>query len=289
MPPRGNPSRPNPILGLFKDMIHYGLEAFGRYYSSYRGIVFDNADPLNLQRVQLLIPEIAADHPLQYWAIPKGVFSGPGYGSQVIPQKGDVVWVEFEGGHPEVPIYSLGHFGNDEIPTNRSGLKDPNCYWFMTPYGHIIRVNDTEKYISIETAKGHFIDLRDEEKILQLKTTDGHEVILNDKDNLIKITHKGGQYTEINDTAISLVSDKKISSGSLNTSAQKAMLGDITKDLLSQIKAYLELLTLSLTQDSVTLTPYAPNTILAIPDFTQRVALITEKLEEILSSKNTLD
>lgn len=144
-------TRRNPILSILKDMMYLGLETFGRYYSSYRAFVVSNDDPLKIQRVQLQIPQIGGQDTYEYWAIPKGVFSGEGYGMQIIPQVGELVWAEFENGHPEVPIYSLGHFGNKEIPTDDTDLVDPNCYWFKTPYGHTIKINDTKKTISINT------------------------------------------------------------------------------------------------------------------------------------------
>lgn len=247
----GSPSRINPFIALIKDMLQYGLEKFGRYYSTYRGFVADNKDPDNCGRLKLIIPEVGGDTPFEYWAHAKNVFSGPKYGVQLIPQKGDVVWVEFEQGHPEVPIWSHGYFGLNEPPTDDEDLKDVNCYWFITPGGHKIKVNDTKSYIHIQ--------------------------------------HKGGQTVVITDTSISLVSDKKISLGSKDVSAQAAMLGDTTKELLTQIKGYLDNLKTGLTLDATTLAPYAPNTLAFLPDLTERVADITVKLEKILSTKTTLD
>lgn len=139
----------NPIVAFLKDIMYHGLETMGRYYSSYRGFVVDNADPLNLQRVRLIIPEIGGSNQYQYWAHAKNAFNGTGYGTQMIPQKGELVWVEFERGHPEVPIYSLGHMGNGDIPTNDSELIDPNCYWLITPGGMKVKLNDTKKTLTI--------------------------------------------------------------------------------------------------------------------------------------------
>lgn len=232
-------------------MFMYGLEVFGRYYSSYRGFVYDINDPDGCGRIKLIIPEVGGDTPYEYWAHPKGVFSGKGYGMQIIPQKGDLVWVEFEGGHPEVPMWSLGYFGTNEPPTDDGDLKDPNCYWFKTPKGHIIKVNDTKSYIHIQ--------------------------------------HKGGQTVVITDQSISLVSDEKISLGTKDGSAEAAMLGNTTKKLLTNVKGYLDNLSQKLLLDSATLTPYAPQTIAILPDLIERVVEITADLEKILSTKNSLD
>lgn len=146
----------NPLVSALKDMVYFGMETFGRYYSCYRAFVSSNEDPLILQRLQLVIPEIGGSTPYTYWAIPKGVFSGVGYGAQIVPRRGDLVWVEFERGHPDAPIYSLGHFGHDEIPVDDPDLADVNCIWLKSPYGHLIKINDTKKYISISTNGAEF-------------------------------------------------------------------------------------------------------------------------------------
>lgn len=147
----------NPIIAIIKDMLYFGFETFGRYYSTYRAFVYSNADPSNLQRLQLIIPEVGGTDVYTYWAFPKGVFNGTGYGMQCIPQKGELVWVEFERGHPEVPIWSHGHFGNGEMPTNNPDLIDPKCFWFITPGGATVILNDTKKYISISYNGATFI------------------------------------------------------------------------------------------------------------------------------------
>jgi len=141
----------NPFIAILKDMVYHGLETYGRYYSCYRGFVFDNVDPLNNHRVRLVIPEVGGNTPYQYWAHPKGQFSGEGYGMQLIPQKGDLVWVEFERGHPDCPLYSHGYRGNGELPTDDPDLANVNCYWFRSPYGHTVKIDDTKKSITIQT------------------------------------------------------------------------------------------------------------------------------------------
>lgn len=183
------------VSSLVKTIVYSGLEIFGRYYSSYRAFVFDNNDPKGLQRLKLIIPQISGNQSYNYWAYPKGVFFGPKYGSQVLPQKGDVVWVEFESGVPEVPIWSHGHPGKDEYP-DETDLQDVNCYWFKTPKGNLIKLYDTK--------------------------------------NLVHIENVSGDYFEENENGHSLVTDKNISLGTLNKSKEPAMLGDTAMDLLNE-------------------------------------------------------
>ena len=153
-------ARKNPIISLFKDLVNLGLESFGKYYSIYRGYVYDRNDPLNLGRVQLVIPQVTGNAPYKYWAMPINVFSGKNYGSQVLPNKGDLVWVQFEGGHPEVPIWSHGHFGKGEIP-NDPDLQDKNSYWFLSPKGNLVILNDTKNYIKVKSLLGDRLELNE--------------------------------------------------------------------------------------------------------------------------------
>jgi len=242
------------IVRFIKEVVYTGLEAFGRYYSSYRGVVGDNKDPLHLGRVKLIIPEITMGELYDYWAFPKGVFSGQNYGSQMIPKIGDMVWVEFEQGFAERPIYSLGHFGSGEPPSDKD-LNDVNNYWFKTPQGITVQLNDTKKSINIKTP--------------------------------------AGDYIEINDKGISLVTDKNISLGKLNKSSEPVLLGNKTEESLNQIYSILNDLTKTLAQDLATSAnqPFLTKATLTtqIPKLISAVANLKQSLLKIKSKKVTTE
>ena len=81
-----------------------GLEGIGRFYSTYRGIVINNEDPLKLNRLQIEVPDITQT---LVWAYPKGqpgpLQSGAKY---LTPEINDVVFVEFQSGDPNYPLWS---------------------------------------------------------------------------------------------------------------------------------------------------------------------------------------
>lgn len=143
------------------NLIHWGFERYGKYYSVYRAVVTDNQDPSNQGRLRLYIPQVHGnDTTSDYWAYPKGVFSGKGYGIHIIPKVADTVWVEFEQGDPSVPVWSLGHFGiNEIIEPNLANTKN---YWFRTPGGHLIQIDDNLNSVSIAHSRGHSISLNEE-------------------------------------------------------------------------------------------------------------------------------
>lgn len=141
----------NPIIEFLKYIKLYGMEKMGRYYSSYRAFVIDNEDPDGLSRLILRIPDLTGININQKWAWPKGQFAGKDYGSQIIPQKGDLVWCQFEFGDPKRPIWENGYFAKGEKP---EALKDIQNYWFKTPSGHLIELDDKNKELRITTVNG---------------------------------------------------------------------------------------------------------------------------------------
>jgi len=242
----------NPAFEIIKALVNHGLENVGLYYSTYRAFVYSNEDPENLQRLQLIIPQVSGNQFYSYWAFPKGVFYGEGFGMQVLPQRGDTVWVEFEGGKPEIPIWMHGHPARKEMPKDDEDLADKNCYWFVTPSGHKIKINDTK--------------------------------------NIIHIFHKDGQSVELNEKSISLVSEVAISLGTLDGSKSKGVLGDELKDLLTDINSILKQMHGAMVKDLAIYTARGfSNTVTMIPKITPDVETLTSKLDLILSKLVTLD
>lgn len=75
-----------------------------RYYGKYRGKVWNNLDEEALGRIQVTCPAVTG---LDLgWAMPCTPYAGPGVGFYAIPPIGANVWVEFEGGDPNYPIWS---------------------------------------------------------------------------------------------------------------------------------------------------------------------------------------
>lgn len=76
-----------------------------RYYGKYRGKVENNIDPMQLGRIQVSAPAVLGDGTLS-WAMPCTPYAGSGVGFFAIPPVGANVWVEFEGGDPDYPIWA---------------------------------------------------------------------------------------------------------------------------------------------------------------------------------------
>ncbi len=86
-----------------------------RFYGKYRGKVKNNTDPLMLGRVQVEVPAVLGDGRMS-WAMPCAPYAGSGVGFFFIPPVDANVWVEFEGGDLDYPIYSGGFWGVGQVP-----------------------------------------------------------------------------------------------------------------------------------------------------------------------------
>jgi len=85
------------------------------YFGKYRGKVENNLDPMMLGRVQVSVPAVLGEGTLS-WAMPCVPYAGSGVGFFMIPPVDANVWVEFEGGDIDYPIWSGCFWGIGEVP-----------------------------------------------------------------------------------------------------------------------------------------------------------------------------
>jgi uncharacterized protein involved in type VI secretion and phage assembly len=92
------------------------VSAVQKYYGKYRGTVINNVDPMRKARIQVEVPDVLALVPSS-WAMPCVPFAGIQAGVFVVPAIGAGVWVEFEQGDSNYPIWVGGYWGEvAEVP-----------------------------------------------------------------------------------------------------------------------------------------------------------------------------
>lgn len=177
-----------------------GLEGLGRFYSTYRGVVIDNEDPEKCQRLLVEVPSITDTN---VWAYPKGQQGSLGSGFKMLtPEKQDIVWIEFENGDPNYPVWSYCGWSTDECPKDLDGNR---ILGFVTPEGNKVIIDDVNKtckvIIKVDESTFHSIELTPEKvsvsspKPIEIKADDqitiyatdnlnlkGKEIILNEGD-----------------------------------------------------------------------------------------------------------
>jgi uncharacterized protein involved in type VI secretion and phage assembly len=87
-----------------------------KHFGKYRGTVLDNIDPLQMGRLMVQIPDVSNVLP-STWALPCVPFAGIQSGMFVVPAIGSGVWIEFEQGNPDYPIWVGCFWGSAaEVP-----------------------------------------------------------------------------------------------------------------------------------------------------------------------------
>lgn len=98
----------------------------GEFFGKYRGTVIENIDPENKGRLKLIVPDVLSTVP-STWAepcVPLAGPTGPSMGVYMVPPVGAGVWVEFEQGDPNFPIWVGCRWGSasDVPPLAHAGL-----------------------------------------------------------------------------------------------------------------------------------------------------------------------
>jgi uncharacterized protein involved in type VI secretion and phage assembly len=87
-----------------------------KFWGKYRATVLNNIDPLQIGRILVTVPDVQGLIP-SGWAMPCVPIAGKQMGTYVVPQIGAGVWVEFEQGNPDYPIWVGGYWGSAaEVP-----------------------------------------------------------------------------------------------------------------------------------------------------------------------------
>jgi len=87
-----------------------------KYWGKYRGTVLNNVDPMFIGRIQVLVPDVSGIAPTS-WAMPCMPYGGINAGMFSVPAPGSGVWVEFEHGDPDYPIWVGTFWGSAaEVP-----------------------------------------------------------------------------------------------------------------------------------------------------------------------------
>ncbi|MFY9553191.1 MAG: phage baseplate assembly protein V [Blastocatellia bacterium] len=141
-----------------------------KYFGKYRGTVIQNVDPEQRGRLQLMIPDVLGPIPSS-WAepcVPLAGPTGPPMGVYLVPPIGTGVWVEFEQGDPDHPIWAGCRWGaqSDIPPLALAGLPTSPNIVLQTLAQHSVMISDMPP----SPATGGII----------LKSTTGAMIVVND-------------------------------------------------------------------------------------------------------------
>ncbi len=112
-------------------------------------------DPTQQGRIQVAVPDLGID---SNWAMPCVPFAGDNAGFLALPSIGSNVWIEFERGEIDYPIWVGAFWARPLVPGAQSGAH--SSITFMTPGGAALTIDDTlNKGIELKTALGAHLSI----------------------------------------------------------------------------------------------------------------------------------
>lgn len=133
-----------------------------QFFGKYRGTVSSNKDPLFIGRITAKVPDVMGDG-VSGWALPCASFGGSQMGFFYLPDVGASVWIEFEHGDPDYPIWT-------------------GCFWgAVTERPLSLNLPVPYQQTALQTSGGHRIVLDDTPGLggITLETSDGAKITMN--------------------------------------------------------------------------------------------------------------
>ena len=114
-----------------------------KFYGLYRGTVANNVDPMRLGRIMAMVPDVAGTTPMT-WALPCAPLAGKQMGVFMVPEVGAHVWMQFEGGNPDRPVWTGGWWGTpaDVPPLAVAGTPDDSRIVLQTRHQNAVTITD---------------------------------------------------------------------------------------------------------------------------------------------------
>lgn len=141
-----------------------------QFFGKYRGTVFNNIDPMQMGRIQAIVPDVTGVLPSS-WALPCVPMAGPQCGEFAVPPIGAAVWIEFEQGDRDYPIWA-------------------GCFWGSAAEVPVLAlaVPPAVPAITLQTPLQNGIQISDVPGIggILLKTTTGAGILINETGIIIQ-------------------------------------------------------------------------------------------------------
>lgn len=130
------------------------------FLGKFQGVVTDIHDPLMTGRIRAKVPAVFGDKE-SGWALPCVPFGGGGMGLFGLPKVGSGVWIEFQNGDPDYPVWVGCWFGSAADLPSETLAPPYKKVILKTEGGHKVILDDTPGIggIILETSTGQKVTL----------------------------------------------------------------------------------------------------------------------------------
>jgi hypothetical protein len=171
----------------------------GKYYGKYSGEVTNNEDDQNLGRITVKVPPVFGPD-LEVRARPCLPF-----GHFFVPAIGTKVWIEFEAGNPDYPLWVGVWYPEDTTPVE-AAVSPPDNRVIQTPSGHTIEFmdEDGEEKITIKHMSNAFISIDKNGSIL-ISNPNGSHIYLNAEAEETTVVEQHGNHISMTENGLVMV------------------------------------------------------------------------------------
>jgi hypothetical protein len=174
----------------------------GKFYGKYSGAVVDNQDVDYLGRIKVSVPSVfgAATTVTARPCLPARHF--------FIPDIGDQVWIEFEGGDVRYPIWVGVWWVKDKVPAEAQ-VSPPDNRVIQTPSGHTIEIMDKtgDERVVIRHKSNAAVTL-DKDGGVTVANANGSQLVLDAKDGKAEWTEEHGNVVTMDFAGVTITQAK---------------------------------------------------------------------------------
>lgn len=173
----------------------------GKFYGKHAGTVTDNKDEQKRGWVEVNVPAVHGTT-AKAWArpcFPAGHF--------FVPDVGTPVWVEFEGGYRDKPIWVGVWWPKDKTP-EETRVTPPTHRVIQTAFGHTIELSDEEgkEKVVIRNGKDAFVALQTDGSVI-VSNKSGSNLYLNAEGEEATLMSQQGHVLTMTKDALLLIND----------------------------------------------------------------------------------
>jgi uncharacterized protein involved in type VI secretion and phage assembly len=146
-----------------------------RYFGMYRGLVTNVDDPEGMGRVRASVHELLGEDDETDWASPCVPLAGGGSGWLMLPKTNDPVWIAFEAGDINRPVWLGFWFNKTDAPPEGANA---DVRVLQSKSGHRLELGDADgaEYMRLSHASGALIEMDSEGNVLLTPTGDSVKI-----------------------------------------------------------------------------------------------------------------
>jgi uncharacterized protein involved in type VI secretion and phage assembly len=154
-------------------IVRHHRRARAQLFGKFRGKVAEVGSGDNLGYIRAYVPAVYGPTAKSPWATPSVPFAGDKHGWLMLPKENDGVWIEFEAGNRDQPIWSGFWWANKDKLPDDAGVES---HVLATPKGHQILLDDDNKKIVIKHGSGPSITL--EENAIRIQLDEQKKIVI---------------------------------------------------------------------------------------------------------------